>query len=120
MVSIIENQVNIIRDMVKGGNVICALSGGVDSTVAALLVHKAVGKKLTCIFVDHGLLRLGEDQQVENTFRKNFKINLVHVKAKERFLSKLYNITDPEQKRKIIGSEFIRVFEEEAKKNHGC
>jgi len=119
MVSIIENQVNIIRDMVKGGNVICALSGGVDSTVAALLVHKAVGKKLTCIFVDHGLLRLGEDQQVENTFRKNFKINLVHVKAKERFLSKLYNITDPEQKRKIIGSEFIRVFEEEAKKIMG-
>jgi GMP synthase (glutamine-hydrolysing) len=88
----------------------------VDSTVAALLVHKAVGKKLTCIFVDHGLLRLGEGEQVEKTFKKNFKINLVHIKAKERFLSALKGVTDPEQKRKIIGKEFIRVFEEEAKK----
>ena len=116
MVSIIENQVSIIRDTVKNGNVICGLSGGVDSTVAALLVHKAVGEKLTCIFVDHGLLRLGEGQQVEKTFKKNFKINLVHIKAKERFLSELKGVTDPEKKRKIIGKEFIRVFEEEAKK----
>ena len=116
MVSIIENQVSIIKDTVKNGNVICGLSGGVDSTVAALLVHKAVGKKLTCIFVDHGLLRLGEGQQVEKTFKKNFKINLIHIKAKERFLSELKGVTDPEKKRKIIGKEFIRVFEEEAKK----
>jgi GMP synthase (glutamine-hydrolysing) len=116
MVSIIENQVSIIKETVKNGNVICGLSGGVDSTVAALLVHKAVGKKLTCIFVDHGLLRLDEGQQVEKTFKKNFKINLIHIKAKERFLSALKGVTDPEHKRKIIGKEFIRVFEEEAKK----
>jgi len=116
MVSIIENQVNQVKNSVKDGNVICALSGGVDSTVSAILVHKAVGKKLTCIFVDHGLLRFGEDEQVENTFRKNFKINFIHVKAKERFLSKLKGVADPEHKRKIIGNEFIRVFEEEARK----
>lgn len=116
MVSIIENQVEIIKDTVKDGNVICALSGGVDSTVAAIMVHKAVGKRLTCIFVDHGLLRLGEQEQVENTFRKNFKINFVHIKARDRFLVRLKGITDPEEKRKIIGDEFIRIFEEEAKK----
>jgi GMP synthase (glutamine-hydrolysing) len=116
MVSIIENQVRIIRDTVKDGNVICALSGGVDSTVAAILVNKAVGKKLTCIFVDHGLLRMGEDIQVQKTFKDNFKISLIHVKAKDRFLSKLKGVNDPEEKRKIIGKEFIRLFEEEAKK----
>jgi GMP synthase (glutamine-hydrolysing) len=116
MVSIIENQIGIIKDTVKNGNVICGLSGGVDSTVAALLVHKAVGEKLTCIFVDHGLLRFGEGQQVEKTFKKNFKINLIQIRAKERFLSKLKGVTDPEKKRKIIGKEFIRVFEEEANK----
>jgi GMP synthase (glutamine-hydrolysing) len=116
MVSIIENQVNSIRSSVKDGKVICALSGGVDSTVAAILVYKAVGKKLTCILVDHGLLRMGEEEQVEKTFRKNFKINFIHIKAHERFLSKLKGITDPEDKRKIIGNEFIRVFEEEARK----
>lgn len=116
MVSIIENQINIIRNTVKNGNVICALSGGVDSTVAAILVNKAVGKKLTCIFVDHGLLRLGEDIQVQKTFEDNFKINLVHIKAKDRFLGKLKGVIDPEDKRKIIGKEFIRLFEEEAKK----
>lgn len=116
VVSIIENLVKEIKDTVKDGNVICALSGGVDSTVASILVNKAVGKQLTCIFVDHGLLRSGEEIQVENTFRRNFKINLVHVKAKDRFLLKLKGITDPEEKRKIIGNEFIRVFEEEAKK----
>jgi GMP synthase (glutamine-hydrolysing) len=116
MVSIIESQVESIKSTVNDGNVICALSGGVDSTVAALLVHKAIGKKLTCIFVDHGLLRLGEEDQVVKTFKKNFKINLVHVRAKERFLTKLKGVTDPERKRKIIGNEFIRVFEEQAKK----
>ena len=116
MVSIIENQVREVKNAVKEGNVICALSGGVDSTVSAILVNKAVGKQLTCIFVDHGLLRLGEDIQVEKTFRKNFKINLVHVKARDRFLSKLKGVIDPEEKRKIIGNEFIRVFEEEARK----
>jgi GMP synthase (glutamine-hydrolysing) len=116
MVSIIENQVRMIRNTVKDGNVICALSGGVDSTVAAILVNKAVGKKLTCIFVDHGLLRMGEDVQVQKTFEENFKINLIHVKAKDRFLSKLKGVNDPEEKRKIIGKEFIRLFEEEAKK----
>ncbi|MBN1298917.1 MAG: glutamine-hydrolyzing GMP synthase [Actinobacteria bacterium] len=116
MVSIIENQAASIKNTVRGRNVICALSGGVDSTVSALLVNKAVGRKLTCIFVDHGLLRYGEDQQVEKTFRENFKINFIHIKAKERFLSKLKDVTDPEEKRKIIGNEFIRVFEEEARK----
>src|SRR4030066_18474 len=116
MVSIIENQVKEIKSKVKDGKVICALSGGVDSTVAAILVHKAVGEKLTCIFVDHGLLRMGEDVQVEKTFMDNFKINFVHIKAKDRFLSKLKEISDPEVKRKIIGTEFIRIFEEEAKK----
>ncbi|MCL5070255.1 MAG: glutamine-hydrolyzing GMP synthase [Actinobacteria bacterium] len=116
MVSIIENQVKEVKSKVKDGKVICALSGGVDSTVAAILVHKAIHEKLTCIFVDHGLLRMGEDEQVEKTFRDNFKINFVHIKAKDRFLSKLKGISDPESKRKIIGTEFIRIFEEEAKK----
>jgi len=116
MVSIIESQVEKIKNIVKNGRVIGALSGGVDSSVAAILVNKAVGDKLTCIFVDHGLLRKGEDQQVKETFRKNFKINLVHVKAKNRFLKKLVGVADPEEKRKIIGNEFIRIFEEEAMK----
>ena len=87
-----------------------------DSSVAAILVSKAIGDNLTCIFVDHGLLRSGEAEQVDKTFKENFKINLVNVNAKERFLSKLKGVTDPEQKRKIIGTEFIRIFEEEAKK----
>ncbi len=111
MVSIIGSQVEKIKNIVKNGRVIGALSGGVDSSVAAILVNKAVGDKLTCIFVDHGLLRKGEDQQVKETFRKNFKINLVHVKAKDRFLKKLVGVADPEEKRKIIGNEFIRIFE---------
>jgi GMP synthase (glutamine-hydrolysing) len=116
MVSIIENQIKKIKDEVKGGRVICGLSGGVDSSVAAVLVNKAVGDKLTCIFVDHGLLRKGEAEKVVGTFKENFKINLVHRDASERFLGKLVGIIDPEEKRKIIGKEFIRIFEEEASK----
>jgi len=115
-VSIIEKEVNEIRAKSNGSKIICALSGGVDSSVAAILVHKAVGEKLTCIFVDHGMLRSGEAEQVEKTFKENFKINLVTIKAQERFLSKLNGVTEPEKKRKIIGTEFIRIFEEEAKK----
>jgi len=114
--SFIEDQVKIVKDKVKNGKVICALSGGVDSSVAAILVSRAIGDKLTCIFVDHGLLRKDEDKYVEKTFRKNSKINLIHVKAKDRFLKKLVGVTEPEEKRKIIGNEFIRVFEEEAAK----
>ena len=95
---------------------LCALSGGVDSAVAALLVHKAVGDQLTCVFVDHGLLRKDEALQVVETFERHFHVPLVHVDAEERFLSRLAGVDDPEQKRKIIGEEFIRVFEEEARK----
>ena len=98
------------------GKVLCALSGGVDSSVAAVLVHRAIGDQLTCIFVDHGLMRKGEPEQVVRTFRDHFHIRLVHVDASDRFLSKLRGVTDPEQKRKIIGNEFIRVFEDEARK----
>ena len=93
---------------------ICGLSGGVDSAVAAALVHKAVGDQLTCVFVDTGLLRLGEAEQVEETFRRQFHVDLVHVKAADRFLSALADVIDPERKRKIIGETFIRVFEEVA------
>lgn len=116
MVSIIEKRVAQIQEKVQEGRVICGLSGGVDSSVAALLVHKAVGDKLTCIFVDHGLLRMGEASQVEKTFKENFKVNLISIDARGRFLKKLKGVTEPEQKRKIIGNEFIRIFEEEAKK----
>ncbi len=94
---------------------LCALSGGVDSAVAALLVHKAVGDQLTCVFVDHGLLRKGEAEQVVETFGDLFHVPLVHVQAQDRFSRKLAGVTDPEQKRKIIGEEFIRVFEDEAR-----
>ena len=94
--------------------VICGLSGGVDSAVAAALVAEAVGDRLTCIFVDHGLLRAGEAAQVEETFRSHFEVDLIHVKAADRFLEQLSGVTDPEQKRKIIGETFIRVFEEAA------
>ncbi len=118
MVSIIEDAVAKIRQQVGDNKVICGLSGGVDSSVAAILVHKAVGDNLTCIFVDHGLLRKGEAEKVEEAFRRHFRINLIHVKAQDRFLEKLAGVTDPERKRKIIGEEFIRVFEEEAAKFH--
>ena len=93
------------------------LSGGVDSSVAAILVSKAAGKNLTCIFLDHGLLRKNEGDEVEKIFKEQFDINLIRVNCKDRFLSKLAGVTDPERKRKIIGEEFIRVFEEEAKKS---
>ncbi len=116
MSSFAEEQVKAIKEKVGEKKVICALSGGVDSSVAAVLVHKAIGKQLTCIFVDHGLLRKDEGDQVETIFKKQFDMNLIRVNAKDRFLGKLAGVSDPERKRKIIGEEFIRVFEEEANK----
>jgi GMP synthase (glutamine-hydrolysing) len=112
--SIVEEQVARIRAQVGGGRVICGLSGGVDSSVAALLVHRAVGDQLTCVFVDHGLMRKDEGEQVVATFRDHFHVPLVAVDAEQRFLERLRGVTDPEAKRKTIGAEFIRVFEEEA------
>jgi GMP synthase (glutamine-hydrolysing) len=114
--AVIEEQVERIRAQVGSERVICGLSGGVDSAVAALLVHKAVGDQLTCVFVDHGLLRENEAAQVVETFGGHFHVPLVHVAAQERFLSRLAGVEDPEEKRKIVGEEFIRVFEEEAGK----
>ena len=111
---IIEQEIAAIKGIVGDGTLICGLSGGVDSSVAAALVHRAVGDQLVCVFVDHGLLREGEGAQVEETFRQSFNINLVHVKAEDRFLEALRGVTDPENKRKIIGETFIRVFEEVA------
>ncbi|NEZ46803.1 glutamine-hydrolyzing GMP synthase [Clostridium niameyense] len=116
MSSFAEEQIKSIKEKVGNKKVICALSGGVDSSVAAVLVHKAIGKQLTCIFVDHGLLRKDEGDQVERIFKKQFDMNLIRVNAQDRFLGKLKGVGDPERKRKIIGEEFIRVFEEEAKK----
>jgi GMP synthase (glutamine-hydrolysing) len=114
--AVIEEQVARIRAAVGSERVLCALSGGVDSAVAALLVHKAVGDQLTCVFVDHGLLRENEAEQVVETFGGHFHVPLVHVQAQQRFLNRLAGIADPEEKRKIVGEEFIRVFEEEARK----
>jgi GMP synthase (glutamine-hydrolysing) len=114
--AVIEEQVERIRAQVASERVICGLSGGVDSAVAALLVHKAVGDQLTCVFVDHGLLRENEAGQVVETFAGHFHVPLVHVQAQERFLTRLAGVDDPERKRKIVGEEFIRVFEEEARK----
>jgi GMP synthase (glutamine-hydrolysing) len=112
--SIVEEQIARIRAQVGDAKVICGLSGGVDSSVAALLVHRAIGDQLTCVFVDHGLMRKNEGEQVISAFRDTFKVPLVAVDAERRFLDKLAGVTDPERKRKIIGAEFIRVFEEEA------
>jgi GMP synthase (glutamine-hydrolysing) len=114
--SIAEDQIARIRQQVGHGRVICGLSGGVDSSVAALLVHRAVGDQLTCVFVDHGLMRKDEGEQVIGAFRDTFKVPLVAVDAETRFLEKLKGVTEPEAKRKAIGAEFIRVFEEEASK----
>ena len=116
MSSFAVDKIKEIKELVGDRKVMCALSGGVDSSVAAVLVHKAIGKQLTCIFVDHGLLRKDEGDQVEEVFGKTFDMNLIRVNAQERFLSKLKGVADPERKRKIIGEEFIRVFEEEANK----
>jgi GMP synthase (glutamine-hydrolysing) len=111
----IEEAINIVKETIGSEKAVCALSGGVDSSVAAVLVHKAIGDNLTCVFVDHGLLRKGEAEQVIRTFRDHFHMNLIHVDAEERFLNRLKGVTDPEQKRKIIGEEFVRVFEDIAR-----
>ncbi|HUH07188.1 MAG TPA: glutamine-hydrolyzing GMP synthase [Egibacteraceae bacterium] len=117
--SVIEASVAAIRAQVGEEKVLCGLSGGVDSAVAAALVHEAVGDQLTCVFVDHGLLRAGEAEQVEETFGPRFSTRLVTAKAADRFLERLAGVTDPEQKRKIIGTEFIRVFEDAAREHAG-
>ena len=111
-----KNAIASLREKIGDKKVLCALSGGVDSSVAAVLIHKAVGKQLTCIFVDNGLLRKNEGDEVEKVFREQFDIKLVRANAQDRFLNKLAGVTQPEEKRKIIGEEFIRVFEAEAKK----
>src|SRR5204862_2368072 len=110
--SVVDEQIARIRAQVGDGRVICGLSSGVDSSVAALLVHKAIGDQLTCVFVDHGLMRKNEGYQVVAAFRDHYQVPLVAVDAKDRFLERLAGVTDPETKRKIIGAEFIRVFEE--------
>ena len=115
MESFIESSVKKFRDKCAGKKVLLALSGGVDSSVAAALMHKAVGDDLICVFVDHGLLRKGEGDLVENTFKGKFGMNLVRVNAEDRFLKKLAGVVEPEKKRKIIGEEFIRVFEEQGR-----
>lgn len=112
----INKQLEEIKEKVGNKKALCALSGGVDSSVAAVLVHKAIGDNLVCVFVDHGLLRKNERQEVESVFRDKFHMNLIVVDAEDRFLGKLKGVTDPEQKRKVIGEEFIRVFEEEQSK----
>jgi GMP synthase (glutamine-hydrolysing) len=114
--SFVAEAVSRIRSQVGAGSAICGLSGGVDSSVAAALAHRAIGDRLTCIFVDHGMLRAGEAEQVQVTFRENLHAKLVYVEAADRFLSRLAGVEDPEAKRRLIGEEFIRVFEEEAAK----
>lgn len=112
----IEKSIEDIKNEIGDKKALCALSGGVDSSVAAVLVHEAIGDNLVCVFVDHGLLRKGEREEVEQVFKEEFEMNLITVDAKDRFLDKLKGVSDPEKKRKIIGEEFIRVFEEEQKK----
>ena len=114
----VENSIKEIRAKVGDGKVLCALSGGVDSSVAAVILSKAIGNQLTCVFVDHGLLRKNEGDEVEAIFgpEGDYDLNFIRVNAQQRFYEKLAGVTEPEQKRKIIGEEFIRVFEEEAKK----
>jgi len=116
MSSFIDDSIGRVRKKVGGGKVICALSGGVDSSVTAMLVHKAIGECLDCIFVNNGLLRKGEAEDVLRTFRDHFHLNLHYVEAEDRFLKKLAGVTDPEKKRKIIGREFIQIFSEEAER----
>ena len=116
MSSFVEDSIKSLKEKIGDKKALCGLSGGVDSSVAAVLLSKAIGKNLTCIFVDHGLLRKNEGDEVEEIFTKYYNLNFVRVNAKDRFLEKLAGVTDPEKKRKIIGEEFIRVFEEEAKK----
>ncbi|RDI37958.1 glutamine-hydrolyzing GMP synthase [Falsibacillus pallidus] len=119
MENFIEIEMEKIRQTVGDKKVLCALSGGVDSSVVAVLIHKAIGDQLTCIFVDHGLLRKGEADSVMKTFADGFNMNVIKVDARDRFLSKLEGVSDPEQKRKIIGNEFIYVFDDEAHKLQG-
>lgn len=119
MGSFAEEKIAQIKQIAGNDKVLCGLSGGVDSSVAALMVHKAIGNNLTCIFVDHGLLRKNEGDEVEKVFMEDFHMNFIRVNAQERFLGKLAGVSDPETKRKIIGEEFIRVFEEEANKLQG-
>ena len=116
MSSFVEDSIKTLKEKIGDKKALCALSGGVDSSVAAVLLSKAIGKNLTCIFVDHGLLRKNEGDEVEKIFTENYDLNFISVNAKDRFLQKLAGVTDPERKRKIIGEEFIRVFEAEAKK----
>lgn len=116
MSSFVEDSIKSLKEKIGDKKALCALSGGVDSSVAAVLLSKAIGKNLTCIFVDHGLLRKNEGEEVEKIFTENYDLNFIRVDAKDRFLEKLKGVTDPEKKRKIIGEEFIRVFEAEAKK----
>jgi GMP synthase (glutamine-hydrolysing) len=112
----VEEAVEAVRTQVGGGRAVCGLSGGVDSAVAAVLAHRALGDRLTCIFVDHGLLRRGEREEVERTFRESLRVRLLTVDASDRFLTALRGVTDPEAKRRIIGELFIEVFEEEARR----